>query len=212
MLMYPDLKPVYAFAPARDGSDLLERELWRAKGIEPILYRSSDDSDHATLYATLAAWRHYITAGDPAAADASAIKEGIGLLAHGDAETLFSRLTPAAEWWPQLAGDRSLRGRSDALGAWLCAKVGDPAMVRACVAMQPSDPRAFQAVLRHVGCDLGLLALVPAGARRDNYLSAGRNRGRRRASPFFVPWQHHVNGQTGSPHAAEANVRRATYR
>lgn len=161
---YPDLKPVYAFAPARDGSEVLERELWRAKGIEPVLYRSSADDDHASLYATLEAWRHYVAdptgwrerrlrdilAEEPAIADACTIKEAVDLLAHGDAETLFHRLAPGAGWWPVFAADPSLRARSGALEAWLSARVADPEMVRACVTLQPSDPSTFHAVLRQL--------------------------------------------------------------
>ena len=161
---YPDLKPVYAFAPSSDGDELLERELWRAKGIEAILYRSSGGGDHDSLYATLEQWRSYaadptawrerrlreIFATDPAAVGAEAIAEAIDLLAHGDAATLLTRLTPTADWWPALAAVRSLSDKTDALGAWLRGRIDDPAMVRACVALRPSDPQILQAVLRRI--------------------------------------------------------------
>lgn len=161
---YLDLKPVYAFAPSPDGDELLERELWRAKGIEAILYHSAGGGDHDSLYATLEEWRHYVAdptawrerqlreifATDPAAIGADAIGEAVDLLAHGDAATLFTRLTPAAEWWTALAAARPLSDRADAQAAWLRGRIDDPAMVRACVALPPSDPQIFQAVLRRI--------------------------------------------------------------
>lgn len=161
---YPDLKPVYAFAHSPDGDERLERELWRAKGIEAIPYRTTSGSDHDSLYATLQEWRRYaadptawrerrlreIFATNPAAIGTDAIAEAIDLITHGDAPTLLRRLAPAAEWWTLLAGAGPLADRSDAHGAWLRARIDDPAMVRACVASPPTDPKILQAVLRRI--------------------------------------------------------------
>ena len=161
---YPDLKPVYAFASSPDGEEPLERELWRAKGIEAILYRSTGGADHANLYATLEEWRRYVAdptalrerrlreifAADPAAVGADAIAEAVDLLAHGDAATLLTRLTPAAEWWTPLAGARPLSEKTDAHAAWLRGRIDDAAMVRVCVASPLADPQVLQAVLRRI--------------------------------------------------------------
>lgn len=161
---YPDLKPVYAFAPSTADEGPFQRELWRAKGIEAILYRSTDGADHGNLYATLEEWRRYVAdrmawrehrlrelfAIDPTAIGADAIAEAVDLLAQGDAAPLLSRLTPAADWWTVLTAARPLSGDADAQAAWLRGRIEDPAMVRACVASPPSDPQIFQAVLRRI--------------------------------------------------------------
>lgn len=148
---YPDLKTVYAFAPAKPGDEDLQRELWRAKGIEPILYESAEPSDHAALYDTLRTWRDYaagpsrwreqrlraIMAADPQAVDKAGIEEAAALLAHGDAASLLVKIMPNADWWAPLAEHAALRERGDVLGLWIATRLDDPAMLRACAALQP---------------------------------------------------------------------------
>ena len=94
---YPDLKAVYAFAAATSDEVDLQRELWRAKGIEPILYEITDTNDHSVLYRTLHEWRKYATspsiwrqarlteivARPPKEQSASEIDEAISLLTFG---------------------------------------------------------------------------------------------------------------------------------
>jgi hypothetical protein len=173
---YPDLKPVYAFAPSAAAKESLERELWRAKGIEAILY----GADHGNLHATLEEWRRYaadptawrehrlseIFTTDPATVGADAIAEAVDLLAHGDAATLLTRLTPPADWWTVLAVARPLSAEAEAQAAWLRGRIDDPAMVRACVMSPPSDLLAFQAVLRRIPQLTTLLSPVLAKAWR----------------------------------------------
>ena len=167
---YPDLKVVYAFAPAKPGDEDLQRELWRAKGIEPILYTSREPSDHVALYDTLRAWRDY--AAGPSywreqrlrtivenqqAADKVAIDEAAALLAHGDAASLLVKVMPNADWWAPLSEHAVLRERGDVLGPWIAARFDDPAMLRACAASQPRSAqvhRHLQSVL-----DLGRVDL-----------------------------------------------------
>jgi hypothetical protein len=155
----------YQAEPETRGARLRSwMEGWRAKGIEAILYRSAGGADHENLYATLEEWRRYVAdptawreqrlreiiATDPAAVGADAIAEAVDLLAHGDAATLLTRLTPTADWWTPLAGASPLSDNTDARAAWLRGRINDPAMVRACVALRPSDPQIFQAVLRRI--------------------------------------------------------------
>ena len=59
---FPDLRQVYAFAPASSEAEDTESAMWAAKGIEPILYSSSNASDHTALYSSLRAWRDYAVA------------------------------------------------------------------------------------------------------------------------------------------------------
>jgi hypothetical protein len=61
---YPDLHKVYAFASCEAGGEELMTALWRAKGVEPILYAPNADG-HLPLYDSLREWRRY--AGDPTA-------------------------------------------------------------------------------------------------------------------------------------------------
>ena len=155
---YPDLKTVYAFAPAKPGDEDLQRELWRAKGIEPILYRNPEPSDHAALYDTLRAWRDYaagpsrwreqrlkaIMAADPQAEDKAGIEEAAALLAHGDAAGLLMRVMPNADWWAPLAGHATLKERGDVLGLWIATRLDDPAMLRACATSQPHGFQVYE--------------------------------------------------------------------
>ena len=62
---FPDLKTVYAFAPADTGEEDRESALWRAKGATAITYLSPEMHDHSWLYETLRQWAGY--AEDPAA-------------------------------------------------------------------------------------------------------------------------------------------------
>lgn len=61
---YLDLQRVYAFAACEPRDEELANALWRAKGVEPILY-GLDNGSHAPLYETLREWQRY--AGDPTA-------------------------------------------------------------------------------------------------------------------------------------------------
>ena len=61
---YSDLQRVYAFASCPLGDEQSQSELWRAKGVEPILYAPVAGS-HAPLYDSLREWRRY--AEDPTA-------------------------------------------------------------------------------------------------------------------------------------------------
>ncbi len=155
---YPDLKTVYAFAPATDGDEDLQRALWNAKGIEPVLYRSENPRDHSILYDTLQVWRDYavsptgwreqrlrtIVATDPHAGNAKNIGDAAALLMHGDAANLLAKILPGADWWAPLATHAALRDRGDVLGLWIAGRLDDPEMLRACAASQPRDVRAYQ--------------------------------------------------------------------
>jgi len=53
-LNFPDLKPAYAFVPDELGNEGSTRELWRAKGLYPIIYEPG--ATHEPLYHTLREW------------------------------------------------------------------------------------------------------------------------------------------------------------
>jgi hypothetical protein len=62
-LRFPDLRKAYAFVDVTDGSVGSTRELWKAKGLDPIPFNNSDES-FENLYQSLAAWA--ACARDPA--------------------------------------------------------------------------------------------------------------------------------------------------
>jgi hypothetical protein len=55
---YSDLHEVYAFAPCESGRESFVTALWKAKGVEPILY-SPGQNDHSPLYDILREWQQY---------------------------------------------------------------------------------------------------------------------------------------------------------
>lgn len=150
---YPDLKKVYAFADVKDGDERLQDALWRAKGIEPILYRVGPDGSHSALYGTLREWCRYaedpttwrrarlsrLLSIDPTAFNEVGLGEVVALLSHGDADHLLRDLSPSAVWLPILIG-RGVLGRGSAsAGPWIANRVADAEMVRACAAALPSE-------------------------------------------------------------------------
>ena len=102
---YPDLHQVYALAPAQSDQCEQQRALWQAKGVEPILYAPSSESDHSSLYDTLREWWRYaddptawrrerlraIVSQKPGDLDEHAIAEAAMLLGHGDASRAARR-------------------------------------------------------------------------------------------------------------------------
>ncbi|WP_102869060.1 SIR2 family protein [Pseudovibrio exalbescens] len=143
---FPDLKPVYAFAPVEKDDEDLQRALWEAKGLTPILYPVAGH-DHSALYNTLRQWRSYaedptkwrrerlteIFKKGPKGETDHEMTECIALLGHGDASDTLAKLAPDAKWLQPLA-ERDLFKKGDThWGGWAAAKIDDPEMVRACV-------------------------------------------------------------------------------
>ncbi|MBW6401863.1 SIR2 family protein [Roseomonas sp. HJA6] len=150
---YTDLKKVYAFAEAKDDDQHLQEALWRAKGVDPILYHVGPDGSHADLYRTLREWCRYaedptawrrarlseLLSADPTSIGEAGLGEVVALLGHGDAGRILGELSPSAAWLPVLS-DRGVLGRGAAsAGPWIASRVRDPEMVRACAAAPPAD-------------------------------------------------------------------------
>ncbi|MEZ0470164.1 SIR2 family protein [Luteimonas salinilitoris] len=148
--LYPDLRKVYAFGEcSADDGDLMEA-LWRAKGIEPILYRV-DNNDHAPLYATLREWKSY--ARDPTAWRRERLRVLLGedplpsseehtdrcleLLDRGDAGQLLGELSPDSAWLPVLVQRGAFRQQLP--DVWIASRTDDPEMIRACAVLTPLD-------------------------------------------------------------------------
>ena len=148
--LYPDLRKVYAFGECAADDGEIKEALWRAKGVEPILYRV-DNHDHSSLYATLREWKSYqddptvwrrerlqgLLAEHPHPSSEEAITRCIALLDRGDASQLLSELSPEAAWLPILAERGALKHPLP--DAWIAGRINDPEMIRACASLLPFD-------------------------------------------------------------------------
>lgn len=141
---YPDLKPIYAFAPCAPEATARGREaaIWDAKGTNPILYDSVRADDHDMLYRTLAAWAGY--ADDPLAwrrAQAERIlalePDVVGeqdwerlrwLLRGGNAAGLLALANPHPRWAGPLGKAGLLTGDDASPGQWIAQRFEDPEM------------------------------------------------------------------------------------
>lgn len=160
---YHDLNPVYAFAPADDGNDEEEIALWRAKGVEPIIY-CAPDNDHSSLYRSITQWRDYAQdpttwrrsrleatfRSDPAQLSESGVAACHWLLGHGDAPELLGDLSPSAPWLGYLARRGIIDRGGQVPGKWITKRINDPEMIRQCAALDQLDPRAL-------GCPSGVV-------------------------------------------------------
>ena len=146
-----DLQNIYAFAPNGEDEEV-EKALWRAKAVEPILYNVPED-DHAALYDTLAQWKLY--ADDPSAwrrdrlrvifekgpdtLNEAGLNECLELLSHGDASQLLGTLSPSASWLPFLSSKDVFNGEIVHPGHWIRSRIDDPEMIRACTDLREFD-------------------------------------------------------------------------
>ncbi|WP_181790342.1 SIR2 family protein [Myxococcus llanfairpwllgwyngyllgogerychwyrndrobwllllantysiliogogogochensis] len=161
---YPDLKRVFAFADVKVGQESAHDALWRAKGIEPILYHVKDGDGHAQLYRTLNAWSDY--AQDPTAWRRERLRllmtekpenaspadhvEISSLLSHGDAEHILQELMPAAAWLPVLRKTGTFDGKRTSPGPWIAQRIDDVEMIRECAAAPPTDMHSLRCIERAV--------------------------------------------------------------
>lgn len=151
--LYPDLRKVYAFGECSANDGDIKEALWRAKGVEPILYRV-DNNDHSPLYATLREWKGY--QDDPSAwrrerlqglfeehshpSSEEAITRCAALLGRGDANQLLGELSPDAAWLPILAERGVIKHPLP--DVWIADRIDDPDMIRACTGVLPFDEQA----------------------------------------------------------------------
>jgi hypothetical protein len=160
---YPDLQKVYAFAPCGLGKEELERALWLAKAVEPILY-TANNGDHSLLYDSLGEWRHYaddptawrrkqlrvVFGESPGSLPNSTLQKCVALLSHGDASQLLGELSPKAEWLPLLVENRVFHREGARPDNWIASRVNDPDMIRACAGLLFFDEQTHGEVDRAV--------------------------------------------------------------
>lgn len=150
---FPDLQRVYAFAEMANGDGELQEALWRAKGVEPILYPVDETGSHDSLYWTIREWSRYaedptawrrerlkaLLLPDPASLESAALVEATALLKHGDADRLLGEISPSPAWLPELTRRGVISNEGASGGPWICARLDDPEMVRACASALPSE-------------------------------------------------------------------------
>lgn len=196
---YPDLRKVYAFAPAMaDGEE--EREVWEAKGAQPILYPRAEDGSHTALYDTLREWRRYaedptawrrarltaITNTNPADLPELDIREAASLLRHGDASQLLGAISPDAAWLPVLANHRVFDNEEVHPGLWIATKVDNREMIRACAGVSHLDDRAGWLIERALERDREAMTRV----RKQAWRLILRAKKVDRSSRFDDGWFH----------------------
>ena len=162
---YPDLRKVYAFGECSEEDRDLMEALWRAKGIEPVLYQV-DNGDHAALYDTLREWKSYardptawrrerlrrLLVDDPAPSSEGHIDRCLELLDRGDASQLLGDMSPDAAWLPVMVQRGMFQKQLP--DVWIANRVDDPEMIRACAALTPLDEQTrwrVQLTLDQVG-------------------------------------------------------------
>lgn len=148
--LYPDLRKVYAFGECSADDGEIKGALWRAKGVEPILYRV-DNNDHFPLYATLREWKGYqddptawrrerlrgLLEEHPHPSSEEVIARCTALLDRGDASQLLGELSPDAAWLPILAERGVLKHQLP--DVWIAGRINDLEMTRACAGLLPFD-------------------------------------------------------------------------
>jgi SIR2-like domain len=176
---FSDLHKVFAFAPSEPREETLTAELWRAKGVEPILYHPNEN-DHSPLYDSLREWKRYDA--DPtvrrreqlrpilAAAPESRAKEDLqrcaSLLGHSDASPLLRELSPSPDWLMPLS-ERAVFGPDKARpGEWIAGRLNDAEMIRACVELRVLDDESIWHVERAIEQNQGNLSPVRLRAWR----------------------------------------------
>lgn len=205
---YPDLQKVYAFASCKDGDEELEAALWRAKGVEPILYRTIDH-DHRLLYDSLQEWCRY--AGDPSAwrrnklttffqqphstVSDSSWDDCLELLSHGDVSQQLGHILPAADWLPLLVARRVFAGENSP-AQWISGRLADPAMIDACAGLHSFDDRTRLHIEHELHRQVGTLSI----ARRKAWslmLAAKSRSNVDRGAPWYRRAKHIKDGDFG---------------
>lgn len=184
---FTDLNKVYAFAETDGCNEPVDRELWRAKGIEPILY-NSEGNDHSALYDTIAEWHAYsrdpnewicdrlrsVLSGPPSAThdeDAGSIKR---MLVRADPGAVLATVNANPKWLPLLVETGLFTGSLPA--QWIAKRVEDPDMIRACIDIDSVDEVTRSAISRALASSDP--EVPPARRRAWRLLIRGRQRRR----------------------------------
>ncbi len=213
---FADLNKVYAFAVNGGRNESESRELWRAKGIEPILYNSKGN-DHSALYDTIAEWHVYardpngwicdhltsVLSEPPSAAhaeDAGSIK---GMLSRADPGAVLATVNANPKWLPPLARTGLFTGSLPA--QWIAKRVADPDMIRACIDVDSVDKQTQSAINRALASSD--LEVPPARYRAWRLLIRGKQRQHYEHLQYRWEWEERPLLVSGSePDTATCHV------
>jgi hypothetical protein len=207
---FSDLHKVFAFANSKPHEENLTAELWKAKGVEPILYCPLGD-DHSSLYDCLREWRQY--AADPTVwrreqlkpildtTPNSCAKEDLqrcaSLLGHGDASRLLRELSPTPDWVASLS-ERGVFGPDKARpGEWIASRLSDAEMIRASVELSTLDDQSIWYIERAIEQNRGNLAPVRLTAWRVILKVKRRTRSQDSSSDWFYISRNIRQGDAG---------------
>ena len=215
---YPDLHKVYAFASCEAGGEELMTALWRAKGVEPILYTPNADG-HLPLYDSIREWRRY--AGDPTAWRKEELRsifavspknqapDVLGrcarLLGHGDASQLLGELSPSPNWLSPLLERRVFALDHAHPGLWIAARLNDSHMVRSSVELRSFTNEATWHIERALREKRGELSQVRLKAWQL-ILKSKRPGTPRDAREWYLASRHIQQGEAG--HDSRQIIRR----
>ena len=153
---FSDLHKVFAFAHSEAGEERLTAELWKAKGVEPILYYPRGN-DHSPLYNSLREWGCYdadptvwrrdqlrpMLAAGPKSRANEDLQRCASLLGHGDASRLLRELSPSPDWLAPLS-ERGVFGPGKARpGEWIAGRLNDAEIIRASVELSTLDDQSI---------------------------------------------------------------------
>ncbi len=138
---FPDLRAIYALAPFNDKDP--QGEIWKAKGIQPIVYGQAGSIDHSACYATLQEWTLYsddpsrwrterlreVAMRDPSATEEGSVAQAVSLLSHGDAAKILAEANPGPNWIAPLYSANLLRPDRARPGPWLEQRLCDPMFI-----------------------------------------------------------------------------------
>lgn len=213
---FADLNKVYAFAETDGCNEPVDRELWRAKGIESILYNSEGD-DHSALYDTIAEWHVYardpnewicdrlrsVLSEPPSAThdeDAGSIKR---MLVRADPSAVLATVNANPKWLPLLVGTGLFTGSLPA--QWIAKRVEDPDMIRACIEVDSVDEDTRSAINRALASDDPVVP--PARHRAWRLLIRGEQRQHYQHLQYRWEWEERPLLVSGSePDTATCHV------
>ena len=170
---FSDLHKVFAFAHSEAGEERLTAELWKAKGVEPILYYPRGN-DHSPLYNSLREWGCYdadptvwrrdqlrpMLAAGPKSRANEDLQRCASLLGHGDASRLLRELSPSPDWLAPLS-ERGVFGPGKARpGEWIAGRLNDAEIIRASVELSTLDDQSIWYIERAIEQNRGNLSPV----------------------------------------------------
>jgi len=196
---FSDLRKVFAFAPSEPAKERLTAELWKAKGVEPILYRPNGN-DHSPLYDTLREWGRYdadptfwrreqlrpILAAPPKSRAKDDLQRCASLLGHGDASRLLRELSPSPDWLAPLSEHAAFGPDKARPGEWIAGRLNDAEMIRASVELSALDDQSIWYIERAIEKSRGDLS--PTRLTAWQLILRGKRRFRSRDSSH--DWFH----------------------